>query len=1001
MASNSTISISFKVVDGADGIKTLTAATGDLQKFLSASVTEAEKLNKKFVNFAALATGLDSLSGALSSIQGVMAGLSGAYAAQIEAETQLATNMRNTMDATDAQIQSIKDLCSAQQQLGVVGDEIQLAGAQELATYLTMTDSLEALIPVMNDMVAQQYGYNASAENAVNIATMLGKVMDGQTGALSRYGYSFDEAQEKILKFGDEQDRVAVLAEVVSSSVGGSNKALAEAPYGTVKQMANALGDMKEQLGEFATKIQPFMELGAQTAMATLGVIKLSGSVQTLGGILLSVKNFAVGFWAATGVMSSQMGTAQKAVGTLRLFVAQLGTALTQGSRGLSLFATAWKGALITIPAVGLAIWGLTEAIGFLMRRYKEATATSKELEEAQTQQKQTAEALKQMEEEEASSLSRTRALMGVNIEKLKDFNGTREQEKKLVGEMNGIYGESMGYFSSVAEWYKALTSNSEAYCRQMIVEARTRRLVDQISAVEAANDKILYNEDGSRKHYSTKRKTETVRDKSYNERGGYAALGNAMANSYHTREIAGSSEFEQITAVYQKNNETLKLLNERLKDTAKEANSIAFSVKGSETPTESGGGKAKGSEGSWKVKESKVLENPKDLKTIEDFNKRISFLEAKRLKAKSEEIPFIDAEIASTKRLRDEFEGASKAAGQIKPMEGANFGDALKDGLEMGDTFAKLDAEISEMEEKMRHASSNEVMALQRVIDKLKEEREAMEALREIPGLEAGMPAIRSQLAELQSLDGKELEVKLKSIGGEKLRAELEAVDSHIDAISDQMNLVGMDSDQWSGLYEMREGLRGARDQLKNYIKTSDGLSERKAAQQEAIDALTGSFARLGSAIGGAAGEWISYAAGVAEAVSKAIPQIAMLVAQQKAQANANSESAVTGAMASVASIPVVGWIMAGAAATSVIAAMAGIPKFAKGGIAYGPTLGVFGEYAGAANNPEVVAPLDRLRTLLRPAESGVSGGTVRFRIDGRTLAGVLEKEYNIKHRS
>jgi len=85
---------------------------------------------------------------------------------------------------------------STQQELGVIGDEVQLSGAQEMATYLQKKESLEKLIPVMNDMLAQQYGLNATQENAVQIATMLGKAMDGQTGALSRYGYSFDSAQE-------------------------------------------------------------------------------------------------------------------------------------------------------------------------------------------------------------------------------------------------------------------------------------------------------------------------------------------------------------------------------------------------------------------------------------------------------------------------------------------------------------------------------------------------------------------------------------------------------------------------------------------------------------------------------------------------------------------------------------------------------------------------------------------------------------------------------------
>lgn len=55
------------------------------------------------------------------------------------------------------------------------------------------------------------------------------------------------------------------------------------------------------------------------------------------------------------------------------------------------------------------------------------------------------------------------------------------------------------------------------------------------------------------------------------------------------------------------------------------------------------------------------------------------------------------------------------------------------------------------------------------------------------------------------------------------------------------------------------------------------------------------------------------------------------------------------------------------------VLAAFAAIPKFADGGIAYGPTLGLMGEYAGARNNPEVIAPLNKLKDLINPSGSGV----------------------------
>lgn len=160
--------------------------------------------------------------------------------------------MQNTMGARDGEVKSILDLASAQQKLGVIGDETQFAGAQELSTYLTKSESLKKLLPVMNDMLAQQYGLNASQEQAQNIGMMLGKVMEGQTSALSRYGYKFDDAQEKILKTGTEAQRAAVLFDVVNSAVGGVNEQLAKTPEGKLKQQANNLGDLQERVGRLA-----------------------------------------------------------------------------------------------------------------------------------------------------------------------------------------------------------------------------------------------------------------------------------------------------------------------------------------------------------------------------------------------------------------------------------------------------------------------------------------------------------------------------------------------------------------------------------------------------------------------------------------------------------------------------------------------------------------------------------------------------------------------------
>ncbi|MBD9090919.1 MAG: phage tail tape measure protein, partial [Bacteroides oleiciplenus] len=148
-----------------------------------------------------------------------------------------------------------------------------------------------------------------------------------------------------------------------------------------------------------------------------------------------------------------------------------------------------------------------------------------------------------------------------------------------------------------------------------------------------------------------------------------------------------------------------------------------------------------------------------------------------------------------------------------------------------------------------------------------------------------------------------------------------------------------------------------------------------------------------LGNVIGGQAGAWMDWAGNLLGAIAQALPQLAAL-------ATANTAAAATGAASSVAGIPFAGPVMAVAAVASVLAALANLPKFANGGIAYGPTLGLFGEYAGASNNPEVVAPLDRLKRLIQPA-GGTGWGKVDFVIEGRTLRGVLNKVDNFNNRT
>ena len=127
-----------------------------------------------------------------------------------------------------------------------------------------------------------------------------------------------------------------------------------------------------------------------------------------------------------------------------------------------------------------------------------------------------------------------------------------------------------------------------------------------------------------------------------------------------------------------------------------------------------------------------------------------------------------------------------------------------------------------------------------------------------------------------------------------------------------------------------------------------------------------------------------------------------AAIITANKLEAASWKELAASEYMAAHAYIPFAGFGIAMGFVTAMLAATAaaGIPMLAEGGIASGPTLAMVGEYAGAKGNPEVIAPLDKLRGMLAQPAS-MDFGKVEFEIKGRTLVGILNKENNITKRS
>ena len=489
--------VSFVIrLDDKGTFKKVTVDAEELGRAVRSVQDESEKAKRAVLTWSEASQAIGVLQDTIGELQGVVSDLTSAYQVQLVAETQLQTIMRQRMGATDAEIQSVKDLCSAQQELGVIGDEVQLSGAQQMATFLQNKQSLDVLIPAMNNLVAQQNGLNATNQDAVSIGNMMGKAMQGQVEVLQRVGITFTDAQKQVLQFGNESERAAMLAQVITDNVGNMNAELAKTDAGKWKQTSNWLGDIKEKLGEMVQGIAPAITMLSQLTIAGTGVAKLSTSIYA------SVK--AVYTLTTSTQILSQTKTAAISISRV-LSACYHGETIgaTTAAVATRALGVAVKSLLVS-TGVGLAVVALGEAISYLTSSSDDATNSVGKLSEAEEQ-------AKAAHQQTAQQIASVRSEMDLNIAKLKDFKGNKEQEKSLVQQMNSKYGEAIGYYSTVGQWYTALTSNSKAYCNQMINEIRLRKLANLAANLKQQQHDIKYNADGTIKKYSAANKTNPV----------------------------------------------------------------------------------------------------------------------------------------------------------------------------------------------------------------------------------------------------------------------------------------------------------------------------------------------------------------------------------------------------------------------------------------------------------------------------------------------------------
>lgn len=245
----------------------------------------------------------------------------------------------------------------------------------------------------------------------------------------------------------------------------------------------NKLGEYSDMLQSSIGNVLPYINVAAQMATGAAAAVSLSKSFNLLAVSSKLARTVVAMFSPIVEVCSATMRGATVSATTLKLAIRSL----------------------MISTGVGIAIVALTEAINYLMNSSDDTAKSVDKLSESEQR-------AKMAHQQTAQQIASVRSEMMQNIAALKNFKGSKEQEKAMVQQMNTKYGEAMGYYSTVSQWYQALTANSKAYCNQMINEITIRNLANQAADLQQQRYDYTHDKNGRTKKFSTENQKEMVK---------------------------------------------------------------------------------------------------------------------------------------------------------------------------------------------------------------------------------------------------------------------------------------------------------------------------------------------------------------------------------------------------------------------------------------------------------------------------------------------------------
>lgn len=175
-------------------------------------------------------------------------GLDAAIATEA-AQERLATLLRNTGLASEAQIRGLNAQAQALEGVGVAAASNITVLQSQLATFDLSADAIRTLTPAITDYVIAEKGAAATSDDFQAAANGLAQALQGNFGALSRVGFVLDDTTKEMIANGTEAERAAALVDVLSSTYGGFNEKARETAAGGLQALRNQFGAVQEAVG--------------------------------------------------------------------------------------------------------------------------------------------------------------------------------------------------------------------------------------------------------------------------------------------------------------------------------------------------------------------------------------------------------------------------------------------------------------------------------------------------------------------------------------------------------------------------------------------------------------------------------------------------------------------------------------------------------------------------------------------------------------------------------